>query len=111
MHLPSLNALKAFEAAGHNLSFRRAADDLGVTPGAISRQIKVRVSLTAPSHALFAHTHPERVTYRPPINAYLMSRYSLNPCLEPSRPKPDSFMPPKGTFSELMPASFTPIMP
>lgn len=38
--LPPLNALRAFEAAGRYVSFTRAADELHVTPGAVSRQIK-----------------------------------------------------------------------
>jgi LysR family glycine cleavage system transcriptional activator len=38
--LPSLNALRAFESAGRHLSFSRAAEELCVTQGAISRQIK-----------------------------------------------------------------------
>lgn len=38
--LPPLNALRAFEAAARNLSFTKAADELNVTPGAISQQIK-----------------------------------------------------------------------
>lgn len=38
--LPSLNALKAFEAAGRHLSFTRAAQELHVTQAAISHQIK-----------------------------------------------------------------------
>src|SRR3954471_19025606 len=38
--LPPLSALKAFEAAARLLSFRRAADELNVTPAAISHQIK-----------------------------------------------------------------------
>lgn len=37
--LPSLSALQAFEAAGRHLSFTRAAEDLFVTQGGISRQI------------------------------------------------------------------------
>lgn len=37
---PPLNALKAFEAAARHLSFSKAADELHVTPGAISQQIK-----------------------------------------------------------------------
>lgn len=36
---PSLKALNAFEAAGRHESFTRAADELHVTPGAISRQV------------------------------------------------------------------------
>jgi len=37
--LPPLNALRAFESAGRNQSFARAAAELNVTAGAISRQI------------------------------------------------------------------------
>jgi len=39
--LPPLNALKAFEASARLLSFSQAARELGVTPGAISQQIRV----------------------------------------------------------------------
>ena len=39
--VPPLNALRAFEAAGRYLSFTLAAAELGVTPGAISRQIRL----------------------------------------------------------------------
>ncbi len=39
--LPPLNALRAFEAAGRHLSFTKAADELHVTPGAISQQVKL----------------------------------------------------------------------
>jgi LysR family glycine cleavage system transcriptional activator len=38
--LPPLNALRAFEAAARHLSFSRAADELSVTPGAISQQMR-----------------------------------------------------------------------
>lgn len=38
--LPPLNALRAFEAAARHGSFVRAAAELGVTPGAVSQQIK-----------------------------------------------------------------------
>ena len=38
--LPSLNALRAFEAAARHLSFTRAADELNVTQAAVSHQIK-----------------------------------------------------------------------
>ena len=38
--LPSLNALRAFEAAARHLSFRAAADEIGVTSGAISQQVR-----------------------------------------------------------------------
>jgi DNA-binding transcriptional LysR family regulator len=38
--LPSLTSLAAFEASARHLSFKRAAHELNVTPGAVSRQIK-----------------------------------------------------------------------
>jgi len=38
--LPSLNALKAFEAAARHASFTQAADELCVTQGAVSHQVK-----------------------------------------------------------------------
>ena len=38
--LPPLNAIRAFEAAARNRSFSRAANELHVTQGAISRHIK-----------------------------------------------------------------------
>jgi LysR family glycine cleavage system transcriptional activator len=39
-HLPPLNALKAFEAAARHESFTRAAEELCVTQGAVSHQVK-----------------------------------------------------------------------
>jgi LysR family glycine cleavage system transcriptional activator len=39
--LPSLNAIRIFESAARHLNFSRAADELSVTQGAVSRQIKV----------------------------------------------------------------------
>lgn len=38
--LPPLNALRAFEAGARHLSFKRAAEELSVTPTAISHQIR-----------------------------------------------------------------------
>ena len=39
--LPPLNAVRAFEAAARHLSFRLAADELAVTPSALSHQIRL----------------------------------------------------------------------
>jgi LysR family glycine cleavage system transcriptional activator len=39
-HLPPLGSLRAFEAAARHLSFKQAAAELGVTPTAISHQIR-----------------------------------------------------------------------
>uniref|UniRef100_UPI003D08A5FE LysR substrate-binding domain-containing protein n=1 Tax=Alcaligenes faecalis TaxID=511 RepID=UPI003D08A5FE len=38
--LPPLNALRAFEVSGRHLSFRAAADELGVTQGAVAQQVR-----------------------------------------------------------------------
>jgi LysR family transcriptional regulator, glycine cleavage system transcriptional activator len=38
--LPPLNGVRAFEAAARHLSFKRAANELCVTPGAVSQQVK-----------------------------------------------------------------------
>jgi LysR family transcriptional regulator, glycine cleavage system transcriptional activator len=54
--LPSLNAIRAFEAAARLASFSRAADDLSVTQSAVSRQIqKLEAEL---GHALFVRNGP-----------------------------------------------------
>lgn len=66
--LPPLNELRAFDAAARHLSFKKAADELGLTPTAISHQIKLLedfcgqplfrrrprpITLTAPGNSLF----------------------------------------------------------
>ena len=39
-NIPPLNALRVFEAAARHLSFTKASEELNVTPGAVSQQIK-----------------------------------------------------------------------
>lgn len=39
-HLPSLNALRAFEVSSRHLNFRAAAEELGVTQGAVAQHIR-----------------------------------------------------------------------
>lgn len=39
-NLPPLHAIRAFEAAAHHLSITHAADELAVTPGAVSRHVR-----------------------------------------------------------------------
>lgn len=52
---PSLNAIRSFEAAGRHLSFSRAAQELNVTPGAVSRLVaELERTLGAP---LFRRLH------------------------------------------------------
>jgi len=38
--LPPLNSLRAFETSARHLSFKRASDELCVTPGAVSQPVK-----------------------------------------------------------------------
>lgn len=38
--LPSLNAIRAFEASGRHLNFRVASEELGVTQGAVAQQVR-----------------------------------------------------------------------
>lgn len=38
--LPPLNGLRAFDVSGRRLSFRAAADELGVTQGAVAQQVR-----------------------------------------------------------------------
>jgi LysR family glycine cleavage system transcriptional activator len=40
LRFPPLNSLRAFEAAARHLSFKKAAQELNVTPAAVSQQIK-----------------------------------------------------------------------
>jgi LysR family glycine cleavage system transcriptional activator len=66
--LPSLNALRAFEAAARHQSFTRAADELAVTQGAVSHQVKAleqQLGLT-----LF-HRQSQRLTLTSAGQAYL----------------------------------------
>ena len=53
--LPNLHALRAFEAAARHESFQQAADELGVTPSAVSRH--VRALETELGHPLFERLH------------------------------------------------------
>src|SRR6188768_3853689 len=70
--LPPLSSLRAFEAAARLMSFRKAAEELSVTPAAISHQLKTledylgvrlfrranrRVELTAPARAALPYLH------------------------------------------------------
>jgi TolB-like protein/Tfp pilus assembly protein PilF len=59
MRLPPLKALRAFEAAARHMSFKAAADELGLTPTAISHQI--RLLETSVGGSLF-HRRPRPLT-------------------------------------------------
>lgn len=61
-HLPSLNALRAFEAAARHMSFQRAAEELDVTPTAISHQIKNLETQLQLSLFIRRNPHPLQLT-------------------------------------------------
>ncbi|MDD9723432.1 LysR substrate-binding domain-containing protein [Sulfitobacter sp. PR48] len=58
-NLPPLNPLRAFEAAARHKSMRKAAEELFVTPGAISRQVKALETFLG--HILF-HRLPSEIS-------------------------------------------------
>ena len=66
--LPPLNALRTFEVAARHVSFIHAAEELAVTPGAVSRQVKALEQwLGAP---LFRRAH-RQVSLTPLGRSYL----------------------------------------
>src|ERR687894_3135815 len=66
--LPPLNALRAFEAAARSESFTRAAEELCVTPGAVSHQVK---ALEAGLGVRLFHRERQRLVLTEPGREYL----------------------------------------
>ena len=66
--LPSLNALRAFEAAARHESFTRAAEELCVTQGAVSHQVK---DLEAELGLKLFHRARRRIALSDPGRVYL----------------------------------------
>lgn len=68
MRLPPLNALRAFEAAARHESFARAAQELHVSQGAISRHVKL---LEARLGVALFRRHPQGIELTAPGRALL----------------------------------------
>lgn len=66
--LPPLNGLRAFEAAARHASFKRAADELCVTPGAVSQLVK---SLETALDVKLFHRSARAIGLTPAGEAYL----------------------------------------
>ncbi|HYG90120.1 MAG TPA: LysR family transcriptional regulator, partial [Azospirillum sp.] len=66
--LPSLTALRAFEAAARHMHFGRAGRELCVTQGAISRQVKL---LEEQLGIRLFERHGKRLTLTPAGQDYL----------------------------------------
>jgi len=62
VQIPSIKALQAFEASARRLSFLHAAEELNVTPGAVSRQIQALESMLG--RRLFVRHHRRIVLTR-----------------------------------------------
>jgi LysR family transcriptional regulator, glycine cleavage system transcriptional activator len=60
--IPSISGLRAFESAGRHMSFQAAAEELHVTPGAVSRQIQ---GLEEFLGGRLFHRHHQRVDLTP----------------------------------------------
>lgn len=74
-NLPPLTTLAAFEAAGRHLSFKNAAQELSVTPGAVSHQIKaleaeLGVSLFKRGHRAVELTEEAEALYETVASAF-----------------------------------------
>ena len=68
--LPPLNALRAFEAAARHGSFKHAAEELGVTHGAISRHVRLLEDWLGPPALFLRHNRRVELT---PTGAALLS--------------------------------------
>ena len=66
-NLPPLNSLRVFEAAARHLSFKRAAEELHVTPAAVSHQIR---ALEEYCGTQLFRRHPSRI-FRGPAPAVI----------------------------------------
>jgi len=85
--LPPLNALRAFEAAARHLSFKLAAQELHVTPGAVAQQVRsLEVQL---GFALFERLHRQLMltsagqAYLPPLRDAFTRIAAATDALEP----------------------------
>ncbi len=90
--LPSLSALKAFEAAARHLSFTRAAEELQVTQAAISHQVKaledeLGVVLFARSSRRVALTEEGRILARAVSDAFERVEIALGSLARASHPQ------------------------
>lgn len=79
--LPPMPSLRAFEAAARHLSFRRAADELAVTPSAVSHQVRALEEWLG--RELFRRT-PGAIALRPAGEAYLRDLTPLLDALDAS---------------------------
>ncbi|MEM9472334.1 MAG: LysR substrate-binding domain-containing protein [Pseudomonadota bacterium] len=81
--LPPLNALKAFEASGRHLNFRLAAEEIGVTQGAVAQHVRaleadLQVKLFERLARGLALTDEGRRFHAPLLRAFELMRDATN---------------------------------
>ena len=91
--LPPLKALRAFEAAGRHRSITRAAEELNVTPGAVSRQVKLLeewlgVALLIRSHRQINLTDTGRHYIAEISKALSLITHATRPLIKAARSRP-----------------------
>ena len=75
-NFPSLNGLAAFEAAARHMSFTEAASELNVTPGAVSKQIKLLESVVGVKLFLRLHRALDLTAEGAELHATLRETFS-----------------------------------
>jgi hypothetical protein len=91
--LPPLNALKAFEAAARHESFTRAAEELCVTQGAVSHQVKaleaelaIKLFNRERQRLIITEAGKDYLTVCPKETAALPKIVTFRDCVERSTP-------------------------
>lgn len=91
--LPSLNGLRAFDAAGRSLTFQAAAKELGVTHGAVAQQVR---GLEAQLGVALFERHSKGVEFTPAGRSYhaqVQTAFALlRDATEGLKPEPDKVL-------------------
>jgi Bacterial regulatory helix-turn-helix protein, lysR family len=90
--LPPLNAIKAFEAAARLGSFTRAAEELNVTHGAVSRQICLLEDWLGVRLFLRTSLSVPRLVARPPTSPRCWIASNMPESWESTSRAPDASM-------------------
>lgn len=90
--LPPLNAIRAFESAARNMSITLAADELHVTPGAVSRHIRqledqLAIDLFCRGHRQISLTHEGTAYFRTVSQSIDQIRYATQKIKQRSKRK------------------------
>ena len=91
--LPPLNGLRAFDVTGRHLNFRAAADEMGVTQGAVAQQVR---QLEAHLGVSLFERRPKGLAFTPSGRSYharvATAFEDLRAATETLRPEPDKVL-------------------